>query len=104
MLTYAVSWVSFPGLWDDADRQLQWRMPQLLSRDKPVVCTARLSGGEGDLSNTFADQPLYVRFGCEGVTISGIELDLQREVQPTMRLLRRFVSGKYKIDTPSEEN
>ncbi len=91
------------GKWDETEGQLQWRMPHL-APNQPLVCTARLSGGEGDLSQTAVDQPLFARFGCEGVTISGIELDLPPEIEPNMRLLRRFVSGKYKIDQPGTAN
>jgi len=40
-------------------------------------------------------QPLSVQFGCEGVTITGIELEVAG--QPISKLIRRFDSGEYKV-------
>mmetsp|Transcript_46738 Transcript_46738/g.77372 ORF Transcript_46738/g.77372 Transcript_46738/m.77372 type:complete len:928 (+) Transcript_46738:63-2846(+) len=88
-----------PGTWESGERRLQWRLPHLLSRDKPFVCTAELTGSE-DLASTVVAQPTSVQFKCEGVTISGIELEVQMDnagTSPVAHLLRRFASGDYKV-------
>ena len=71
-----------PGTWDDG--RLQWRVPQLNSRDAAAECTATLTGpvdraarGAEPLAASLLGQPLRVQFGCEGVTISGLELEVK---------------------------
>ena len=67
-----------PGTWEGG--RLQWRVAQLNSRDAVAECTAELTGaarGEEPLAAALLSQPLRVQFGCEGVTISGLELEVQ---------------------------
>ena len=42
---------------------------------------------------------LQVKFSCEGVTISGIELEVQTSGagKPVAKLTRRFQAGDYKV-------
>jgi len=71
--------------YDAAARKLTWRVSEELVRDTPVPCTATLcaDGGaealppEEALPAAFQGVPFHVQFGCEGVTISGIELEVQ---------------------------
>jgi len=88
----------FQGAWDSELRELQWSIPQLFSKDKPVVCTASFSCDDGAASS-IRDEPVLVHFDCEGVTISGIELEAQmgEAGQPVAKLNRRFVAGDYKV-------
>jgi hypothetical protein len=64
-------------------------VPTLNSRDAAAECTATLTGpdhladcGVAPLAASLLGQPLRVQFGCEGVTISGLELEVQPEPQP----------------------
>ncbi|KAL3919396.1 MAG: hypothetical protein SGPRY_005647 [Prymnesium sp.] len=90
------------GTWDG--RTLGWRLPQLLSSDKVVACTSAVMGEELE---TLRDQPVIIKFECEGVTISGIELEVQMggSGHPVAKLNRRFVAGDYKVsfDLPEVE-
>jgi len=94
------------GTWDAAQRQMIWRIPQLLSREKPVVCEAQFLGDstggsakEDDVWCAVRQQPIQVKFSCEGVTISGIELEVQTSGagKPVAKLTRRFQAGDYKV-------
>jgi len=58
-------------------------VPKLNSRDAAAECTATLTGpdhladgGAAPLAASLLGQPLRVQFGCEGVTISGLELEV----------------------------
>lgn len=90
--------VSPPGAWESEHHRVQWTLPQLQSKEKPVLCSAKLSGDE-DIASVASQQPVHVQFGCDGVTISGIELEVEMgsSGQPVARLSRRFVSGDYKV-------
>ena len=65
------------------------------------MCTAELKGGD-DLAAGALQQPLGVQFGCEGVTISGIELEVQCSgANRIADLLRRFTTGVYRVSLPA---
>ena len=94
--------ISPAGEWDAHTRLLSWPLPQLGSGDHAVRCAAELSGvggGEGEGGGGPCKWPVHVKFFCEGVTISGIELEVQlgAEGQPVAQLHRRFSSGDYKV-------
>ena len=86
------------GSWDAAGHKLLWRLPQPLSRDKPATCSACVGGEEG-FSTAATEKACQVSFGCDGVTISGIELEVQMgsAAQPVAKLNRRFVAGEYTV-------
>jgi len=95
--------VAPPGTWEEG--KLQWTLPRVLSsKDVPVPCSAQLTGSE-ELAAALGAQPLHVHFGCEGVTISGLELEVQVGARgsPIARLLRRFAAGDYKVTPTVEE-
>ena len=89
------------GSWEEAARKLRWTIPHELTRDVPSICSAAVSGGA--LLATLGAQPVNVMFGCEGVTISGIEVDVQMAAtpgaatHPIAKLLRRFSAGDYQV-------
>ena len=94
-----------PGTWDDAEGRLQWQLPKVLSKDAPVACTAALVGDAELLAASLGAQTLSVGFGCEGVTISGLELEVQlgQAGSPIARLQRRFAAGDYKVSPTLRE-
>ena len=61
--------------------------------------TSRASMPLRQLASAVREHPVLVQFGCEGVTISGIELEVQMGAsgQPVAKLSRRFVAGDYKV-------
>lgn len=88
------------GEWDPAARLAKWRFPELLTfSGEPALCCATLrdvaEGGAAAVSRA----PLRMSFSCEGVAISGIELEVQlgSGTSSISRLLRRFVSGEYLV-------
>ena len=123
--------------WHADAGELQWKLGPELVRDVPITCTASVVGEAGDeglgvgtgagtpaaLQGALSTVPFQLQFGCEGVTISGIELEVQlgvgasdgtpgsspasaRSAAPIGRLKRRFGAGEYKVlpgqpsDTP----
>ena len=95
-------------------RKLQWRVCKELIRDKPVTCSApitpeaaaALRAADG-LVPALAGVPFSVSFGCDGVTISGIELEVQLvggasgdRAPPIAKLMRRFNAGEYRVTAP----
>ena len=106
--------------WDAASRKLLWRVSKELVRETPVTCTAGLisdasssngngkdgsSSSEAELASAFQSVPFHVQFGCEGVTISGIELEVQLSgggsgAPPIAKLMRRFTAGEYRVTLP----
>ena len=107
--------------WDEASRKLLWRVSKELVRETPVTCTAGLlisdasssngngkdgsSSSEAELAAAFQSVPFHVQFGCEGVTISGIELEVQLSgggsgAPPIAKLMRRFTAGEYRVTLP----
>jgi len=114
-VTVAHDSVTPSGTWDAAAKRLQWRVSSELTRDRPVVCEAfvRLPAGDsevagGGLRTALASAPMAVQFSCEGVTISGIELEVQAAAvgsgsgsssptQPIAKLMRRFSAGDYQV-------
>ena len=95
----------------DADaRKLQWRVSKELVREMPITCSAALCGEGGaelpsELVAAFASTPFQVHFGCDGVTISGIELEVQPAggtsgTLPVGKLMRRFSAGEYRVTLP----
>jgi len=90
--------VAEQGSWDVDTQLLQWRIAQVASGEHPTVRTAQLTGNE----KIEILIPSQLQFGCEGVTISGIELEVQTGAagNPIARLVRRFASGDYKVSTP----
>ena len=55
--------------------------------------------GDAELAATLGSQTLSVGFGCEGVTISGLEIEVQlgQAGSPIAQLQRRFAAGDYKV-------
>ena len=90
------------GVWDAATHELKWRVPQLRAlNSSPMLLTASLSGDE-TLAQAAATQPVCVQFGCDGVTISGVELDIHvgSTSSPISKLVRNFRAGDYKVRKP----
>lgn len=89
------------GQWDASKRCATWHLPNLLTpRGSPFRCSAVLGNThDAPVVAAAATSPLDVSFSCEGVTISGIELEVQ--LGPTSgsidKLLRKFASGKYLV-------
>nr|ALD47963.1 TSET complex subunit TCUP [Emiliania huxleyi] len=84
------------GGWDEAGSSVKWRIDEL-AREKPASCSALVAGGGAPAREACSRGTMQVQFGCEGVTITGIELEVQVGTtgSPVSRLLRRFTSGKY---------
>ena len=112
--------------WDAESRALKWRVSKELVREVPVTCTAPLVGvadgaegggtdgeamGVSELGSALSSVPFSVHFGCEGVTISGIELEVQLGTDAAAstdgsggvgvaaigKLMRRFTAGEYQV-------
>lgn len=86
------------GEWDAAERLARWRLSELLTlRGTPALCCATLRDVTQGAADAVSRAPLQLSFSCEGVAISGIELEVQlgSGSSSISRLLRRFVSGEY---------
>mmetsp|Transcript_5058 Transcript_5058/g.15397 ORF Transcript_5058/g.15397 Transcript_5058/m.15397 type:complete len:610 (-) Transcript_5058:263-2092(-) len=98
---YSCSEIQPAGQWDASKRCATWHLPNLLTpRGSPFRCSAVLGNThDAPVVAAAATSPLDVSFSCEGVTISGIELEVQ--LGPTSgsidKLLRKFASGKYLV-------
>ena len=64
-------------------------------------------GAADGLVPALAGVPFNVSFGCDGVTISGIELEVQLvggasgdRAPPIAKLMRRFNAGEYRVTAP----
>ena len=98
--------------YDPETRTLKWRVCKELVRDHPMTCLAPISGAGLDDSasaeSLLVGTPFHVQFGCDGVTISGIELEVQLvaghsvegAVPPIAKLIRRFTAGEYRVTPP----
>ena len=86
-------------MWDAATHELKWSVPQLRALNStPLLLTASLRGDEA-LAQAAAAQPVFVQFGCDGVTISGVELEIHvgSTRSPISKLVRNFRAGDYKV-------
>ncbi|EOD24073.1 hypothetical protein EMIHUDRAFT_207159 [Emiliania huxleyi CCMP1516] len=64
------------GGWDEAGSSVKWRIDEL-AREKPASCSALVAGGGAPAREACSRGAMQVQFGCEGVTITGIELEVQ---------------------------
>ena len=74
-------------------------MPKLRAlNSSPMMLTAILSGDDV-LAQTAAAQPVFLQFGCDGVTISGVELEIHSGSTGAAisKLVRNFKAGDYKV-------
>ena len=86
-----------------------WDVCKQLQRETPITCSAVVStqpdaeGGDAleRLRGALMGVSFDVKFDCEGVTISGIELEVHAAVatmpSPIAKILRRFAAGEYKV-------
>jgi hypothetical protein len=91
----------------EPERALAWSLPHLGSGERSAPHSAQLSAAGGaalGTDPTAAELPVQLQFGCDGVTISGLEIETQLGPagQPVDRLLRRFSAGDYKVSAKRE--
>ena len=98
--------ISPDGTYDASSRRLRLDLPGELTRDQPGRCVAALRPADEALRSSLAALPCSVTFTCEGVTISGIEIEVQQATapagsqppsQPVAKLIRKFTAGDYQV-------
>ena len=90
--------------YDEASRKIKWTVASELRRNQPVTCRVgsamapETALSAGALRGVWNAVPVKMEFQSEGVTISGIEVEIQASITdtpPIAKLLRRFAAGDY---------
>ena len=92
--------------YDEASRKIKWTVASELRRNQPVTCRVgsamapETALSAGALRGVWNAVPVKMEFQSEGVTISGIEVEVQAsstDTPPIAKLLRRFAAGDYQV-------
>ena len=92
--------------YDAASRKIKWTVAPELRRNQPVTCRVGSAAAPetalsaGALRGVWNAAPVKMEFQSEGVTISGIEVEIQASITdtpPIAKLLRRFAAGDYQV-------
>ena len=92
--------------YDEASRKIKWTVATELRRNQPVTCRVgsamapETALSAGALRGVWNAVPVKMEFQSEGVTISGIEVEVQAsstDTPPIAKLLRRFAAGDYQV-------
>ena len=92
--------------YDAASRKIKWTVAPELRRNQPVTCRVGSAAAPetalsaGALRGVWNAAPVKMEFQSEGVTISGIEVEIQASITdtpPIAKLLRRFAAGDDQV-------